>query len=166
MRIEIVYHSLSGNTRRVAELLRSRIEGLGDSADLVEVHDLHQYSTLTAYMIGAPRAMRGEVGAIDPAEIDLAGYDVVVVGSPVWAFAPTPAANGAVAALHGADGKDAVVFVTSGGAPGEAAERLGTALEQRGARVRGAVQFDRRDLENEERLAELVAIVTRPPSDG
>lgn len=166
MRIEIVYHSLSGNTRRVAELLRSRIEGLGDSADLVEVHDLHQYSTLTAYMVGAPRAMRGEAAAVDPVEIDVTDYDVVVVGTPVWAFAPTPAVNGAVAALRGAEGKDAVVFVTSGGAPGEAAERLGTALEQRGARVRGAVQFDRRDLENEERLAELVAIVTRPPSDG
>lgn len=166
MRIVIVYHSLSGNTRRVAELLRSRIEGLGESADLVEVHDLHQYSTLTAYMVGAPRAMRGEVGAIDPAEIDLASYDVVVVGSPVWAFAPTPAANGAVAALHGVEGKDAVVFVTSGGVPQDAAERLKKALEQRGARVRGAVPFDRRDLENEERFAELETLVTRPPSGG
>ena len=166
MRVAIVYHSLSGNTRRVAKLLAGRLEGLGEMADLVEVHDLHQYSTLTAYMIGAPRAMRGEAAEVDPAEIDLAGYDVVVVGTPVWAFAPTPAANGGVAALRGADGKDAVVFVTSGGGPKDAAQRLGAALEQRGARVRGAVQFDRRDLENEERLAELVALVTRPPSGG
>ncbi|HOT95138.1 MAG TPA: NAD(P)H-dependent oxidoreductase [Methanoregulaceae archaeon] len=166
MRIAIVYHSLSGNTRRIAELLAGRLGPLVEAADLFEVHDLHQYSTLTAYMVGAPRAMRGESAAIDPAEIDVAAYDLIVVGTPVWAFAPTPAANGAVGALRGADGKEAVVFVTSGGAPGDAAGRLSTALEQRGIRVRGTVLFDRRDLENEERLAELVAIVTRPPSGG
>lgn len=166
MRVMIVFHSLSGNTRRVAELLAGRLEGVVEAADLVEVHDLHQYSTLTAYMVGVPRAMRGEAAAVDPVEIDVTDYDVVVVGTPVWAFAPTPAVNGAVAALRGAEGKDAVVFVTSGGAPGEAAERLGTALERRGPRVRGAVLFDRRNLENEERIDELVALVTRPPSGG
>ncbi len=164
MRVAIVFHSLSGNTRRVAELLAGRLAPLVDGTDLVEVHDLHQYSTLTAYMTGAPRAMRGEAAAIDPAEIDVTAYDVIVFGTPVWAFAPTPAMNGAVAALSGAEGKEAVVFVTSGGGPRSAAERLGSALQQRGARVRGAVHFDRKEIESEARLAELVALVTRPPS--
>jgi len=166
MRVAIIFHSLSGNTRRVAELLAGRLAPLVDGADLVEVHDLHQYSTLTAYMTGAPRAMRGEAAEIDPAEIDLSAYDVAVLGTPVWAFSPTPAVNAAVAALRGIEGKEAVIFVTSGGGPRSAAERLGTALEQRGARVRGAVHFDRTDIGNEERLAELVALVTRPPSAG
>ena len=88
MRVAIIYHSLSGNTRRVAELLAGRLAGMAE-VDLIEVRDQRQYSTLTAYAIGAPRAMRGEVAEIEPAEIDVAGYDVVVLGTPVWALAPT-----------------------------------------------------------------------------
>lgn len=165
MRIAIVFHSLSGNTRRVAELLAGR---LADSAEteLIEVRDRQQYSTLTAYTSGAPRAMRGEVAAIDPSSIEVRDYDLVVLGSPVWALSPTPAANGAVTALHGVEGKEAVVFVTSGGGPSRAADTLGEALAARGVRVRGGVQFDRRDLENREKLDELVGLVMRPPSGG
>ena len=165
MRVAIVYHSLSGNTRRVAELLAGRLAGTAE-ADLIEVRDQRQYSTLTAYTSGAPRAMRGEVAEIDPAEIDVAGYDVVVLGTPVWALAPTPAANGAVAALRNAEGKEAVVFATSGGGPSTAAEKLAAALEARGVRVRGTAQFERKDLGNEAAMNELVELVTRPPSAG
>lgn len=165
MRVAIIYHSLSGNTRRVAELLAGRLAGTAE-ADLIEVRDQRQYSTLTAYASGAPRAMRGESAEVDPSSIEVGGYDVVVLGSPVWAFAPTPAANGAVAALQGLEGKEAVVFVTSGGGPGSAARLLGTALEARGARVRGAVTFERKDLQNEAAMNELAGLVTRPPSGG
>jgi flavodoxin len=165
MRVAIVYHSLSGNTRRVAELLADRLRGTAE-VDLVEVRDQRQYSTLTAYSSGAPRAMRGEVAEIEPAKIDLAPYDVLVLGTPVWAQAPTPAARGAVAALRGAEGKEAVVFATSGGGPSTAAESLAAALAARGIRVRGTVQFEGNDLENEATVDELVGLVTRPPSGG
>jgi flavodoxin len=165
MRVAIVYHSLSGNTRRVAEALAGRLAGSAE-AELIEVRDQRQYSTLTAYTSGAPRAMRGEVAEIEPAEIDLADYDVVVLGTPVWAQAPTPAANGAVAALRGIDGTEGVVFATSGGGPAPAAEILAAALAARGVRVRGTVQFERKDLENEAAMDRLVDLVTRPPSAG
>ena len=165
MRVAIIYHSLSGNTRRVAELLAGRLAGTAE-ADLVEVRDQRQYSTLTAYSSGAPRAMRGEVAEIEPAAIDVAGYDVIVLGTPVWALAPTPAANGAVAALRNAGGKEGVVFATSGGGPSPAAETLAAALEARGVRVRGTARFERKDLENEAAMNGLVELVTRPPSAG
>ncbi len=110
--------------------------------------------------------MRGEVAEIEPAEIELAGYDVVVLGTPVWALAPTPAMNGAVAALRNAEGKEAVVFATSGGGPSPAAETLAAALAARGVRVRGTAQFERKDLGNEAAMNELVELVTRPPSAG
>ncbi|NLX48742.1 MAG: ArsR family transcriptional regulator [Methanospirillum sp.] len=162
MRVVIVFYSLSGNTRRVAKLLASRLAG----PDLVEVHDRHQYSTLTAYASGAPRAMRGEVAEVDPSEIEVGDYDLVVLGSPVWAFSPTPAVNGIVAALRGIEGKEVVIFVTSAGVPGDAAGKLQAASEARGARVRGSVAFDRKDLDNERKMADLVGLVTRPPSAG
>lgn len=165
MRVAIVYHSLSGNTRRVAELLADRLAGTAE-ADLVEVRDQRQYSTLTAYTSGAPRAMRGEVAEIEPAEIDVADYDVIVLGTPVWAQAPTPAANGAVAAFRGIEGKEGVVFATSGGGPSPAAQTLAAALAARGVRVRGTAQFERKDVENEGAMNELVVLVTRPTSVG
>jgi myo-inositol-1-phosphate synthase len=91
---------------------------------------------------------------------------VVVLGTPVWAQAPTPAANGAVAALRGAEHKEGVVFATSGGGPTPAAEILATALAARGVRVRGTAQFERKNLEDEAAMNELVGLVTRPPFAG
>lgn len=165
MRVAIVYHTLSGTTRRTADLLADRLSGSADT-DLIEVRDARQYSTLTAYASGAPRAMRGEVAEVEPAEIDVAAYDAVALGSPVWAFSPTPAANGAAAALRGIEGKAAAVFVVSGGSPGTAAEKLAAALAARGALVRGAIAFTRRDPGNPEQLEELARLLTHPPSGG
>jgi flavodoxin len=165
MRVAIVYHTLSGTTRQTADLLAGRLSGSAD-ADLIEVRDARQYSTLTAYASGAPRAMRGEVADVEPSEIDVAAYDAVALGSPVWAFSPTPAANGAAAALQGIEGKAAAVFVVSGGSPGTAAEKLAAALATRGALVRGAIAFTRRDPGNPERLEELARLLTHPPSGG
>ena len=165
MRVAIVYHSLSGNTRRVAELLAGRLAGTAD-ADLIEVRDQRQYSTLTAYTTGAPRAMRGEVAEVEPAVIDVTGYDVIVLGTPVWALAPTPAARGAAAALRNAEGKEAVVYATSGGGPSSAAETLAGVLAARGLRVRGTAQFERTHLDDEAPMDALAELVTRPPSVG
>jgi flavorubredoxin len=164
MRVVIIFHSFSGTTRRVAERLAERIGGTVET-DVVEVHDRHQYSTLTAYVSGAPRAMRGERAEVDPPEIDVSRYDLIVLGTPVWAFSPTPAANGAVSALRSAGGKEAVILVTSGGSPRNTVERLTAQLEGQGMTVRGAVHFTRKEIDDEERFAVLVDIVTRRPSD-
>ncbi|WP_286879281.1 flavodoxin family protein [Methanoculleus sp. UBA413] len=154
MSVCIIFHSETGTTRAVAQRLAAATDG-----DLVEVRDLAGYSKVGMYLKGAPRAMRSELAAIEPALIDVSGYDAVVVGSPVWAFNPTPAANAAVAALQGIEGKTAAVFCTSRGAPGKTLERMQAMLADRGADVRGAVSFTDRDLQNTGAVEALVDLV-------
>ena len=85
MAVCIIYHSETGNTRAVAERLAAVVGG-----NLVAVRDLASYSKVGMYLRGAPRAMREERAVIEPATIDVSGYDTVVVGTPVWARSPTP----------------------------------------------------------------------------
>ena len=154
MSVCIIFHSETGTTRAVAQRLAAATGG-----DLVEVRDLAGYSKAGMYLKGAPRALRGELAAIEPALIDVSGYDAVVVGSPVWAFNPTPAANAAVAALRGIEEKPAAVFCTSRGAPGKTLDRMRAMLVDRGAKVRGAVSFTDRDLQKAGAVEALVDLV-------
>lgn len=141
MSVCIIYHSETGNTRAVAEQVAAASGG-----DLIAVRDLANYSKVGRYLKGARRAMRGDSADIEPAAIDVSGYETVVVGTPVWAGSLTPAINAAVGALRGIEGKPTVVFCTSGGSPRKTLDTLTAMLEARGADVRGAVSFTVQDL--------------------
>jgi hypothetical protein len=152
----IVYHSETGNTRRIAEGLASATGGR-----LVPVKDCTGYTDATLYKLGAPRARAGEKATIEPGEIDVSGCGMLVIGSPVWSWHPTPAINAAIAALRGCDGKRGIVFVTSGGKPGDTLDIMARALIDRGVRVVGRVHFTPEDQEGSERHGELLDLVHR-----
>ncbi len=155
MKTIIVYHSFSGVTRAIAEQVRSACGG-----DLVEVRPRQPYTRVTAYTLGCFRARGGKPDAVDPAPIDVSGYDRIVIGSPVWAWRPTPVTLGAVEALVGANGKGAVLFATCGSAPGDTLQQLRGALTARGVRVTGEFAFTTRDLQNPRGFEALIARVT------
>jgi flavodoxin len=158
MSICIVYHSETGNTRRVAEAV-ARATG----AVLIPVKDLANYSRITMYLVGAPRAHKGEKAAIEPSKIDVSAHDLVIVGSPVWAWSPTPAANAAIAALTGCEGKRGMVFATSGGKPGETLVVMAQALSAHGVTVEGSFHFAKRDLGDAQKLREFIEAVKKSP---
>jgi flavorubredoxin len=152
----IVYHSETGNTRKIAEGL-----ALATGARLIPVKDCACYTDATIYKLGAPKARMGEKAIIEPGEIDVSACRMIVVGSPVWSWHPTPAINAAIAALKGCSGKRGIVYATSGGKPGDTLEIMGRALENRGVQVVGRVLFTLGDLEGTERHAELLDMVHR-----
>jgi flavorubredoxin len=161
MSVAIVYHSETGNTAKVATHLAS-----ASGADLVPVRDCAGYNKITMYLLGAPRARRRELARIEPAVIDISRHSLVVVGSPVWTWSPTPAANAAVAALRGCEGKKGIVFATSGGTPGETLTMMRGALAARGVEVVGAFHFGRKDLVDAQKLAELASAVKTAEGQG
>ena len=158
MKILCIYHSETGNTHSVMEAL-SKATG----ADLIRVRDLAGYGKATMYLLGAPRVRKGEIAAIDPDAIDLSGYEIIILGSPVWAFRPTPAANAMIQALTNCSGKKAVLVCTSGGAPGETLNLMETHAKERGMEILGGfhVGFSMRGGRNEEEMAALVQAVTK-----
>jgi flavodoxin len=154
MSVCIVYHSETGNTKKVAEAVAK-----ATGAVLVPVRDTAGYNKITMYLVGAPKAHRGEKAVIEPPAIDVSAYDLVVIGTPVWAWSPTPAANAAIAALTGCDGKKGLVFATSGGKPGETLGVMAQALSARGVKVEGSFHFGRRELGDAEKLGEFIDAV-------
>jgi len=92
MKTTIIYASYTGTTHGVAEQVQK-----DTGADLIEVKSRDLLSRFVALMgRHSPGMNVRESGAV-PEQIDLAGSDVVVIGTPVWAGKPVPAVKKAVA---------------------------------------------------------------------
>ncbi|MGA2918898.1 flavodoxin family protein [Methanoregula sp.] len=156
MKTCIIYHSETGNTRHVAQHLAAACDG-----KLVDITDKAEYSRLTRFLVWCKRARGEEKTTIEPASIDVSGFDLVVFGSPVWAFKPTPAIHAAIDALKGCDGKTAAAFCTHGGRPGQTDETFRKWIEARGMALSAVADINMKDIENEKKTKELVALLIK-----
>jgi flavodoxin len=150
----IIYHSHFGTTRRIAKKVKVACGG-----DLIEVMPQKNYNALTLYVLGGYRAMKDVQDPIEQKKIDVTGYDMIVLGSPVWAGKPTPAINAAIAALRGCEGKRAIIFATCKSQPGQTVGILRKRLETMGIRVIGVFVFTKKDLKDGKKLNELIVSV-------
>ncbi|MBR1369008.1 hypothetical protein RJ53_05620 [Methanocalculus chunghsingensis] len=132
MRSICVYHSETGNTHAVMEEIIRSI-----ASESLRVRDMAGYGKATMYLLGAPRALFGNSAEIEPSSIDLRGYDLVIIGSPVWASRPTPAVNAIFSALKNASGKKTVLVCTSGGSPGDTLKIMSDRAQSLGMEVLG-----------------------------
>jgi flavodoxin len=156
MNVCIIYHSETGNTRHVAQHIATACDG-----KLIDITDRGSYNRLTRFLVQCKMAMGEEKTEIEPASIDVSGYDQLVFGSPVWAFKPTPAIHAAIDALKGCEGKKATAFCTHGGKPGQTAEVFQKWIEARGMKCVGNANLHQNDVENEKKTKELVSIVIK-----
>jgi flavodoxin len=76
----VVYFSRTGRTRRVAEEIAARC-----AADLEGVEDVRSRSGIFGYLRSAREALSGTLVDIRPVTKDAGDYDLVVLGTPVWA---------------------------------------------------------------------------------
>jgi DNA-binding transcriptional ArsR family regulator/flavodoxin len=158
----VIFYSYSGITRGVAEGIRS-----ASGCDLIEVTVKKPYTSFSVWTTGVLRSRKRVCDEIDPEEIDVNGYDLLIIGTPVWAGRATPAINAAVRALRGCEGKIAVVFTTSCGQPGETLPQLSDALSGRGVRVMAEISLDTDDTRNPDAGGELLRqIIGSDPFGG
>lgn len=139
----VIFYSYSGITRAIAEGIYN-----SSGCDLIEVRTRDEYSNFTAYTTGVLRSRKGACDLIVPEEIDVSQYDLIIIGTPVWAWKPSPAINAAVKALRGCEGKMAVTFVTCNERPGEALPLLTRALAERGVEVMAEICLNKEDTKN------------------
>lgn len=158
----VIFYSFSGITRRVAEGIRN-----AGGCDLIEVRARKPYTPLTACTRGILRSRREACDPIEPAEIDVSEYDLLIIGTPVWISKPAPPANAIVRALRGCEGKMAVVFTTCLNQPGEALPILSRALAARGVRIMAEISLDQKDAKNPDAGGELLRqIIAADPMRG
>ncbi|MDR2777698.1 MAG: hypothetical protein LBB24_02940 [Rickettsiales bacterium] len=84
IRALVVYYSLSGNTRVVAESIGRKI-----NADLYEIRTQRKYNFVSALLSKLQKHEQIDLNISDLP--NLSSYDVIFIGSPVWAGSiPTP----------------------------------------------------------------------------
>jgi flavodoxin len=155
MKTSIIYYSYSGITRGIAEKIQKASGG-----DLIEVKSKEHYSKLTAYTLGAYRAMKEECDPIEPETIDVSLSDLIVIGTPVWAFKATPAINAAIAAMKGCNGKKAVIFATCGSSAKDTLPIMKKALEAKGVTVIGQIVLTQKDIGDEQKIKVLIESIS------
>jgi flavodoxin len=118
MKSLVVYYSRTGNARYVAQTIASQI-----GADIEEVIDLKKRGGVLGFLIGGRDARQGKETEISPSTKSPADYDLIVVGTPIWAGKPTPAI---VTYLKKSDlsGKKVAVFFTQGGKKTQGVEEI------------------------------------------
>lgn len=133
--------SYTGVTRRL-------ITGLQDlcGGDLLEFRTQRRYGSFTAYTAGCIRSRKEEPDPVIPETLDVSGYSLLVIGVPVWAWKPAPAAYSIISGLIGCEGKKAVICTTCSGQPGESIPILRRCMEERGIRVMDTAEFTGTDL--------------------
>jgi flavodoxin len=76
----VVYYSLTGHTRQIAEAIAA-----AHDADLEIIEDTFNRDTGLGRFRSAIEGLLGLRSSITPPKHDLIEYDLVVVGTPVWA---------------------------------------------------------------------------------
>lgn len=132
MKTLIIYYSYSGTTDKVANIYAGILRKKGD----VSIQRLKPKQEVTSF-VGQCRAAfaKKRVELQDGVTYDVKGYDLLLIGSPVWAFAPTPAINTYLDKLSGMEGKRVVMLLTSGSGAGvkKCFKNIRTVLESKGA---------------------------------
>jgi flavodoxin len=80
MKILVVYYSRTNITKNVAIKIQQDL-----NADLEEIIDKKDRSGTLAYLKSAGDAVLNKLADIEPIKKDPADYDLVIIGTPVWA---------------------------------------------------------------------------------
>jgi flavodoxin/ferredoxin len=107
----IIYHTITGNTKKIAQAIYKGMCQTGEKVDIATIKDINVR--------------------------DLAGYDLIGFGSPVMYMRELHNVTNFVENIESVDGKHCFVFCTHGANPGHYLSRVVPAMEQRGMLVIG-----------------------------
>ena len=119
MKTMIVYYSLEGNTDYAAKKIAERT---GAKMLRLIPQNAYQEKGFGKFFRGGKSAIMGDVPALETYDVDLADYDRIIFGFPVWAgnFTP-PLRTFIIDQREALKGKNISAFACQGGAGGEKA---------------------------------------------
>jgi len=133
MKSLVVYYSLTGKTRLVAEAIAEAL-----NATLVQIEERRPIPFPFVYLSGGFRAFTNRGSKICPIDVDLKQYERIFIGSPIWASRPTPAINSFIYQTN-FEGRSVIPFFTMGGDDSKKALANITAkIEKRQGKVAGS----------------------------
>jgi flavodoxin len=135
MKTAVIYYSHDGNCALVADILKTEF-----NADVfrIETLDDKKRKGILLMFWGGGQVFRGIKPPLKPLSVDINAYDLIILGTPVWAGSPTPAI---VSFLdkNSITGKKIALFCCHGGGMGKALDKLKAQLN--GNTVIGEIDF-------------------------
>lgn len=120
MKALVVYYSLEGSTKRAAELIAKELK-----ADIEELQVLKSISKtgFMKFMWGGRQVVMKSKPQIKDIKVNLNDYDLIVIGTPVWAFSFTPAIR-TFFSKYPIDNKLIALFSSHEGGPGKTIQNM------------------------------------------
>jgi len=157
MKSLVVYYSLTGKTRLVAQAIAQSL-----SAALVEITEKKPRKLGPfIYLIGGFGAITNRASKTNPIDVDFRQYERIFIGSPIWASRPVPAVNSFIYQTN-FEGRDVVPFFSMGGNTAEKALANITAkIEKRQGKVAGSFAITSYGVSDEEIISRAKEATTK-----
>mgnify|MGYP001597610113 CR=1 FL=1 len=149
MKSLVVYYSLTGKTRLVAQAIAEAL-----NATLVEIKETKPRKLgFSVYLLGGFLAVTNRGSKINPIDVGLSQYERVFIGSPIWGSRPAPAINSFIYQTN-FEGRSIIPFFTMGGVNSEKALANITAkIEKRQGKVVSSFAITSYRISDEEIIA-------------
>ncbi|MHC5033890.1 MAG: flavodoxin family protein [Planctomycetota bacterium] len=105
----VVYYSRTGTTRKVAEAIAGLLQ-----CDIEEVVDTKKRAGALGFIGGGKDAKLKKLTVIEDVRDDPGSYDLVIIGTPVWAWTMSPAIRTYIT-QQGEKLRRVAFFLTTGG---------------------------------------------------
>jgi len=118
MKSLVVYYTRTGNAKFVAETIAAQF-----GSDIEEIVDQKKRSGPLGWASAGKDSTQEKETQITPTKLSPQNYDLIVIGTPIWAWRPTPAIRTYVK-QNDLSGKKVALFFTLDHEPKEAVERM------------------------------------------
>ncbi len=149
----IAYYSKTGSTEKVALALQEILLSKNNSVKLVKITPKQNLKAFEYKKIGKDLPLKD-------APFDVKKFDLILVGTPVWSFCPTPIIQSYLRSLKNAQGKSFALFATCTALPGTTIQRMGSIISTKGGKVlasltiKSVFELDRKKIEEAKKFAE------------
>lgn len=125
MKTLVIYYSFEGNTKLIAESIAKTV-----GADILELKSKNETSPkgFSKYFWGGKQVLQKTKPDLLPFDKNPVDYDVLFIGTPVWAWSYTPVLN-TFFSNHKLSNKKVALFCCHGGGKGNIFKKMKEALK-------------------------------------
>ncbi len=132
MKILIAYYSKTGSTEKVAETLKQEFEKNGHAVELIKIVPVHKLKA-------SQYKKNGKELALKTPATNIKKFDLILIGTPVWNFCPTPMVLSYLRNLLNVKDKNFALFATCTALPGTTIQRMGSILSTKGGKITASI---------------------------
>jgi flavodoxin len=116
MKACVIFYSQTGNTMKAANILLDELKMRFNEVESFRIEALDESN---CFFTQCARAFFKKKAKIKEIPDNLSSYELIAIGTPVWALEPTPAVRAYLEKIRGLSDKKALVFATYGSGLGK-----------------------------------------------